>query len=479
MTRVFILAAGLFWLLAALQRPRHAAWLLLLWIPVQGWVQLNVFNDAAATVLIYEVAAIGLYLVFGACAVGRWRDFGPPRTLRWAIFFLIWVLLLVPRSITIHGLILTLVALRTYLLPLPLVWIGYRAFSSRVQLETIGWLLMLQAAVIGTVAVFQLGRLSSLSGTIFEAPLGYGVAGVIRPPGTFSAAGHYGMYLLFIVPLAIGLLGLNATFWKRACYAVGLGGGIVGLMANTQRATMVLLAVTVPLLVLLARQRQAVVRTAIAAGVILVGGTIGNLVAGDVFQIRVASIVLDLRSTVVEAPLARLAGAMRTPMWGEALGVASPGVGRLLPQPALSPVRRTVESIRPSESFVPALIYQLGVPGLLLFALFIGVVLGEGLRAVRACRATDMGLLAAAILAYEVAIVIQSWAYDPLHYPPSRVVFWFWAGVLMSLPRLAHEQALPALPVASRSALTPRIVPRGAMTQPWAAQHPALPRPRR
>jgi hypothetical protein len=470
-TTMLLGAAAILWLLAAWRFPRQAVWLLLLWVPVQGWVQLNVFNDSSATVLIYEFLIIGLYLGFAARWLGSPGTFGPPPVIWLALPFVVWTLLLAPRSVEEHGTLLTLVGLRTYLLPLPLVWIGYRTFETRREVENVGWLIMLQLAVIAGVAALQFAGVTSMSGSIFEVPAGFGVSGVLRPPGTFSAAGHYGMYILLSIPLAFGLLALRVPAWKRLCFGIGLAGATIGLMVNTQRATIVLLAVILPFILMLARRRRAVAHAVIAFTVVAAGSVIGAQVAGQAFIYRVGSIAGDARNTLIDIPSERFSDALRTPLLGGGLGIASPGIGRLI-APAFT--RRTLDviSIKPAEAFMAALVYQTGVPGLVLFYLFIAALLHLGLQAARACRRTDMGLLAAAIFGFEVAICLQSWSYDPLHYPPSRVMFWVWAGVLLSLPRLAGTAAMPEPAAMPRRA----PVPMRRLVRP---QPPSTERPRR
>ena len=463
---LLIIGLSIAWLALALRHGRLAVWLLLLWIPVMGWIQLNFFGDSSATVLIYEFLIIGLYLAFGIRAVRSPARLGPPPLAKFAVPFIVWTLLLVPMGVSTNGLMLTLLGLRTYLLPLPLIWSGYRAFETRRELETVGWLLMIQTGIIAIIAVSQLAIVSSASGAIFEVPLGYGQAGVIRPPGTFSSAGHYGMYILFAIPFAMGMLSINAPLWRRVAYAAGLVGGIIGLMANTQRATMILLAITLPLMALLGRRRQAFFR--MAAGVALIASAlvVGNQFAGQVFQERVLSIGADMHFTMVANPMFRLRDSLRTPVWGAGLGVASPGSGRLEPESSMALPTQRRESIKPSESFMAALIYDTGVPGLVFFYLLLGVMIQRSLMSVRACHGTDLGTLASAILVFQLAILIQSWAYDPLHYPPSRVLFWFWSGVACALPKLtagvvprAAARRPPGIP--ARRLTRPELVPRG------------------
>jgi hypothetical protein len=117
--------------------------------------------------------------------------------------------------------------------------------------------------------------------------------------------------------------------------------------------------------------------------------------------------------------------------------------------------------IKTPESFMPALVYETGVPGLLFFYLFIAAILYHELQVLRVLRPTDMGLFAAAIIGFQIAILIQSWPYDPLHYPPSRVLFWFWAGALISLPTLsARNAARSATPVRRMPAVPQRRLVR-------------------
>ena len=98
---------------------------------------------------------------------------------------------LIPWSVATNGSLLTAIGLRSLLLPLPLVWIGYRAFENRRQLENVGKLLMLEVAVVAWVTAFQFSQVTatSLTGTMSELALGFSNVGVVRPPGTFSAPG--------------------------------------------------------------------------------------------------------------------------------------------------------------------------------------------------------------------------------------------------------------------------------------------------
>jgi hypothetical protein len=143
-------------------------------------------------------------------------------------------------------------------------------------------------------------------------------------------------------------------------------------------------------------------------------------------------------------------------VWGGGLGIASPGGNRLEPETAMKIVRTENVIIKTPESFMAALIYETGVPGLFFYYLFIAAILYCELRVLRVLRQTDMGLFAAAIIGFQIAILIQSWPYDPLHYPPSRVLFWFWAGALISLPTLSARNAARQATTVHRMPVVPQ-----------------------
>jgi hypothetical protein len=162
--------------------------------------------------------------------------------------------------------------------------------------------------------------------------------------------------------------------------------------------------------------------------VVAVGAYLGLAVVHGAFAERIQSIADDANYTLRVAPLDRLTDALQEPLIGGGLGTASPGASRV-----------DLGFINGAESFGAALVFQVGIPGGLLFCVFVFALLRAGYVATSKCRPNDFGVLAAAILVYELAVCLDSWSYDPLHYPPSRVIFWFWAGVLLSLPDLARR----------------------------------------
>lgn len=419
------------WLLFAAYLPRHATWFVVLWVPVQGWAQLNFFDDSDATVLIYEIGLAGLYLIFFIKALKFPKAYSLPGAILFAVPFAVWTILMIPHSLSQGGLVLTVIGLRTYLLPLPLVWLGYHAFQYRTELERLGALLSLEMAIIGLVSAVQFANLVTSWGTVIDVPTGYVYTGALRPPGTFSTPAHLGMYILAMVPLGIGFLGLKTTWPRRISYGIGLTGAVLALVVNSQRAAVVLLCVCLPLIVVVSRRVSALRVFVLSLGMVAAGVLVGVSVVQDAFAERVRSISDDAHYALLVAPVERMTDALQKPLTGGGLGSASPGITRL-----------DLPIINSAESFMAALVYEFGVPGLVLFYVYLAALTIGGFRILQKCRRQDIGLLAAAILVYQIMVYLQSWTYDPLHYPPGRVIFWFWAGVLLSLPRIGTHPSV-------------------------------------
>jgi hypothetical protein len=469
--------------------PRLLAWALLLWIPIMGWVQLNLFNDSSVTVLLYEALVLAIYAAFAVKASRSPETFGAPPILWRAAPFIVWCLLLIPSSLFANGPVVTLIGLRTYLFPIGLVWVGYRAFENRRQLEWVCGLVMLQLPLIGAITASQVLGLTAITGSgmvATDVPVGFLIAGVIRPPGTFSAPGHLGNYLLFAIPFAVGLIGMRTRMSRRALFIAGLVGALAALVANTQRTTMTFLILMIPLMILMVRRAHQASGALLGIGVLVVGLAVGNEIVRMMFFDRFATIQDDFVPTVIENPMRAMDQALRSAVFGSGLGVASPGAARLITPQGIQQTDAAdlIDPTAPAaEQFVAAVVQQTGVLGMILFAYFVWRLMREGWQAFRAAQKSDLAMLAAAILVYEIATCLQSWPYSPLHYPPARVVFWFWGGALLALPRLAQQGArqptmalphvLPARPpfIARPDVITPAAKPAARVLSRQPLRH--------
>jgi hypothetical protein len=347
---------ALAWLIACLSSPTNAIWGLQLLIPVQGCVQLNVFGNSNLAVLISDVQTCVVYAAVLLQAIrrpDRWRG---PRVMLYAVPFVAWFLLLIPYSASRMGRDLILIAVRTYLFPLLLVWVGYGTFRRRRDLAKLGSLVMLQMAGIGVVTVLQYRQWVTPRGELLGAPMGYVVVGgVLRPPGTFASAAHLGMYILAMVPLGIGFSGLIHRRWQRLSVSAGLIGAAVALAVNSQRSAVVQLTVAVPLLFVLAK--RVTIRNLMYASILVpVAVVAGAVITGGAFAQRVISIQDNAQFALIEAPFQRLFDALQSPLVGQGWGSAVPGMHRL-----------QLEAMNPAESFMAAIVFQAGVPGLVFF----------------------------------------------------------------------------------------------------------------
>ena len=133
---LLVIGISIAWLVLAIRDGRLAVWLLLLWIPIQGRVQLNIFLDSSATVLIDEFLIIGIYVAFGIRAV---RSPAPRPAAAGEVRRPLHRMDTPPgpdghrneRPAPHAG------RLVLDVLPLPLIWIGYRAFETRRELENL------------------------------------------------------------------------------------------------------------------------------------------------------------------------------------------------------------------------------------------------------------------------------------------------------------------------------------------------------
>src|SRR5581483_2039757 len=241
-----------------------------------------------------------------------------------------------------------------------------------------------------------------------------------------------GMYLMAMIPLGVGLIGLAGRRRRRAVIVIGMAAALVTLAVNSQRSALMQLCVALPLLFIWGRRLT--LRTT-AYGVLLVTAVLvgGSSIMGSAFTNRVISVRDNIKFALVTAPIERMTQALTQPVLGQGLGIASPGSSRL-----------KVTSDASAESFMAALVYQGGVPLLILFYLILANLFLAGYRSLRRLRVPAYRLFGAAILAYQVEILLQSWTYDPLHYPPNRYIFWFWTGLLLALPRLMHDEVANA-----------------------------------
>jgi hypothetical protein len=241
-------------------------------------------------------------------------------------------------------------------------------------------------------------------------------------------------------------------------FVAGLVGGLVGLVANTQRTTMTFLLLMIPAMILMVRRARQTSGVLLGVGVLVLGLAVGNELVRFIFLDRFASIQDDFVPTLIENPTRAMEQALRSAVIGAGLGVASPGASRLITPQGISQTAAAdlVDPFAPAaEQFIAAVVAQTGILGMALLAYFIWALMRAGWHAFRSARQSDVAMLAAAILLYEIATCLQSWPYSPLHYPPARVLFWFWAGVLLALPRLAqpgvmHRPVTMAPPLANR-----------------------------
>ena len=330
----------------------------------------------------------------------------------------------------LRNLTVGLIGIRTLLLYIPLLFIGYHFIQTKEQLHKFGTFLVILAIPVSIVAVFQyfvgpnaiagLGPGFARSVVAVGTPLGYTV---FRPTSTFSYAGGLGGYILVMIFLTICFINFRVRGWTKWIFVISLVWLILGLAANTQRSTMLLLSIGIPVMYIL--QKKGIASSSLP---FLVGSCL--LLAWFVlpaFFYRLDSIVRDPYGVIVQKHLidpavVSISRALSSSPLGRGMGYASPGT------------RYVITTSIFIESFIAYLIYELGIVG---FALYVWVCVSLvrlGFRIHRGLSDSSLRWLAIGLVVYQLAIFGISGTYTPLNFPPTNVYFWFFVGVMMKLP---------------------------------------------
>jgi len=329
----------------------------------------------------------------------------------------------------LENLVVGLVGIRTLLLYIPLLFIGYHFIKTKEQLYKCGIFLVILAIPVSVVGIFQylagpdavagLGPGFARSVVAVGTPLGYAV---FRPTSTFSYAGGLGGYLLVMILLTICFINFRVRGWTKWICLISLASLIFGLAANTQRSAMLLLSLGIPVMYLL--QKKRIISSALP---FLVGSC---LVAAwfflPAFFYRLDTMTRDpygviVRQHLINPAVVSVSRALISSPLGRGIGYASPGS------------RYVTTGWTFTESFVAYLIYELGIVGLALYIWILASLVRLGFRIHRGLSDSGLRWLAVGIVVYQLAIISISGTYCPLNFPPTNVYFWFFGGAIMKL----------------------------------------------
>jgi len=409
---------------------------LLAYLPFAGAVCVA-FYPARLPLLLKDIlfvvpAYVGLFVAFAAGRV-RLRIPGVPLALMGALAVLSIGLTFGPG--VANGL-MAAIGLKVWLFYLPLYILAYAAVREAADLWRIMRLLTVLASVPCAIGLTQYAlalsfgypeMMTAIYGELaIEMTQGFtafqvGPGRLMRIPSTFSFVSQYwGFTLAMLVPCYAVWRGDPSPVWRRV-------GGLIFLLvlaAGTlcgSRAAFVFIPLLLALTVLLERRVRVVVicaATVVPAAVVAAAGLGFRSLFDHLFGLvghYLRTIAYDgLIEAATSAPL------------GAGTGTNTGPARYALSDPSMFQV---------IESYYAKVIYELGLPGLLLVVALFGWIIWSGWRATRHAR-EELRACAAGLTAFVICLTLNSFKGWQLDLDPVNVYFWVFAGILCRLGTL-------------------------------------------
>jgi hypothetical protein len=434
---------------------------LLVFLPFAGVPTIALYPAPPNTRLIKDlVFVIPAYLGFAAWKLRSRPNSKVPASLIW------WSLALVALAV-VHlaqtSLVVGLIGLKTWVLYLPLIALGYHLVDSIEDVDWLfGWLLIIAAIPIGIgvlQAVLYYGGSPDLAYGMYGAAASdvtqgfsrfeVGTGDLARMASTFTFVSQYYNFTLAALCLAYG-------HWrsKKRRSASRFWYGVLPVAAV---ATAALLTgargafVMVPLYFVVALVLNAEWVGALQVGVLLCAGLTAaqallKTTSQDLFS-AVRELTVDYL-TVTQ--IGELSQALSTTIWGLGTG-ANTGPARFA---VADPSGITL------ENYFAKAVMEFGVVGLVLISLLLGTAVWYAYKACRLTKHPRAKAYANALAAFMIISVINEWKGSYLDIDPLNVYFWFFLGVLLRIPALR-----PLAQQSHRTTNVRRITPRHAVAR--------------
>ena len=392
----------------------------------------------------------------------------------------LWVLMLLFHPLT-ASLFVGLAALKIHLTMIPLYFLAFvvirsredaqRALTGLVAVAYLPFALALVQYALGPASVFDLSDRYWQNIALYHE---------WRPFGTSAVPGGTATFAFLTVPLAVALL-LSPDATRRvrwlAVGAVALGAGTFLVAGGRQMLLGCLLALLTMAAIGSGRRfgRAAFVLSLVA---VLAGGAYVGVqtflrplateaIAADPRSPAIwrERSVLDRLNTLTEigtytearaGALDRVVSRLRRYPLGAGLGRTGSAGGRLRREMGTGSLSASINrEVGFSDNYFADMLSETGVPGTIMLTT---IVIGMGLMAGRlARRATDRfaAVLGAAVAGIVFALLVMSWGSQPLLSNPTTAYFWFLAGTVAALRRVALEAREAAAEPTGTGALPP------------------------
>jgi hypothetical protein len=348
------------------------------------------------------------------------------------------------RTVFSGGVVVATIGLKTWLLYVPLLTLPRLIF--RRSSEVLRWtrLLIFIATIPAAIGILEAVLIYSgheslvyasygnLAEAVTQNFVGVGPSddfSIKRIPSTFTFVFQYYLFLLTVFPIAVGVtLGTLARRSRMlvggATFLIALGGVTCGA-----RGFLAWLPVEIVLLALLAPRYRGWIPAVAGVGVVSAALILGDRLV-QAFEL-IVSLVYNY------------AGPTGVQQWSTAFdagGLLGVGVG--MGTGAARYVVDDLGALGPGvEAWYAKVLYEVGVPGLVLVVLLWGLVLVGLWRARSRLRPGPTRSLSDGILVMALVSVLNLYKGPFLDLDPLNVYFWFLVGLGLSLPSLAASPA--------------------------------------
>lgn len=257
--------------------------------------------------------------------------------------------------------------------------------------------------------------------------------GVIRLPGTFVAPWQWGWFLIANAFINFASAFSEPSLLWRPISLVSMALIFVLSVVSGQRIALALVPLSTIILLILTGQVANLKRfipVGVGLGVILGGAAVLH---PEILQQRIDSFVERWNASpptafIEEQFLSTLRN--QDSLLGEGLGRATNAT-------------RAFGNVRLIETFYPKLIYEIGIPGTLAFLALVTALVVLTFKAYRSVKDRNLRSYGASLWVFVLFISYNTYYY-PLDVDPVAVYYWFFAGVILTLPAIDRQEQLKA-----------------------------------
>ncbi|MBW4519163.1 MAG: hormogonium polysaccharide biosynthesis protein HpsL [Scytolyngbya sp. HA4215-MV1] len=457
-------AIGILCLAFSFKYPRKALWAFLIYMPFSGTVVYGLAGGNAlmqlAKDIFYIPAAIGIFM---ECRRTGKPFILPKEIVPWfTILMVICMLVLLsvngaqafaPASTALkppapeNPIAMGILGLKALLGYLPLIGCAYYLVRDKKDLlftMRLHVVLALTCCALGFIQFLLLktGRCQATTGTgvdLFKASVQsrcfVGGAllyspefGAIRLPGTFVAPWQWGWFLIANAFIIFASAFSEPSILWRPVSLVSLASVFVMSVISGQRIALALVPLaTVALLVITGQvtNLKRFIPVGIGLGLILGGAAAAN---PAIVQDRVQSFIDRWNASPPTAFISeQLSWALDQ---GGALGH---GLGRA------TNAARAFGDVKLIETYYPKVIYEIGVTGTIVFLIMVSVLTYVTFKAYRSVKDRVLRSYGASLWTFVLFISYNTYYY-PLDVDPVAVYYWFFAGIILTLPKIARQE---------------------------------------